>query len=122
VGYQFVNAEFGAAAVRITGREAGGHAAERCFYLHDRLGSVRLLIDTSASVKNRYIYDPFGQLHDSSADCEETIANPFMFTGQYFDSDIDQYYLRARQHDSQFRGNVPEAAETPFLGNTRTIS
>ena len=84
---------------RIIAQHAGDHTADRYFYLHDRLGSVRLLIDTSANVKNRYIYDPFGQLHDDSADYEETITNPFKFTGQYFDADIDQYYLRARQYD-----------------------
>jgi RHS repeat-associated protein len=84
---------------QIIAQHAGDHTADRYFYLHDRLGSVRLLIDTSANVENRYIYDPFGELHDSSADYEETITNPFMFTGQYFDADIDQYYLRARRYD-----------------------
>jgi hypothetical protein len=39
VGYQFTNADFGATAVRITGREASDQTAERYFYLHDRLGS-----------------------------------------------------------------------------------
>jgi RHS repeat-associated protein len=84
---------------RILARHAGDHTADRYFYLHDRLGSVRLLIDTSANVKNHYIYKPFGELHTYTADYEETITNPFKFTGQYFDSDIDQYYLRARQYD-----------------------
>ncbi|MHC4624492.1 MAG: RHS repeat domain-containing protein [Planctomycetota bacterium] len=81
---------------QILAQHDGDHTADRYFYLHDRLGSVRLLIDTSANVENRYIYDPFGQLQDSSDDYEETITNPFMFTGQYFDAEIDQYYLRAR--------------------------
>ncbi|HUW20596.1 MAG TPA: RHS repeat-associated core domain-containing protein [Sedimentisphaerales bacterium] len=84
---------------RIIAQRDGDHTADRYFYLHDRLGSVRLLIDTSASVKDRYIYGPFGELHTYTADYEETITNPFKFTGQYFDADIDQYYLRARQYD-----------------------
>ncbi|MHC4574904.1 MAG: RHS repeat-associated core domain-containing protein [Planctomycetota bacterium] len=84
---------------RILAQHAGDHTADRYFYLHDRLGSVRLLIDTSANVKNRYIYRPFGELHTDTADYEQTITNPFKFTGQYFDADIDQYYLRARHYD-----------------------
>ena len=67
--------------------------------LHDRLGSVRQIIDTSGNVKNRYTYRPFGESYDDEGEVEETITNPFKFTGQYFDSEIDEYYLRARQYD-----------------------
>jgi len=69
------------------------------FYLHDRLGSVRQIIDTSGNVKNRYTYRPFGESYDDEGEVEETITNPFKFTGQYFDAEIDEYYLRARQYD-----------------------
>ena len=34
--------------------------AERYFYLHDRLGSVRQVIDKDANIKNCYTYDPWG--------------------------------------------------------------
>ena len=78
-------------------RHDGDYSASRYFYVHDRLGSVRQIIDTSGNVKNHYIYEPFGELLDSET--QETIGNPFKFTGQYFDSEIDQYYLRARQYD-----------------------
>jgi len=30
-------------------------------YLHDRLGNVRQIIDTSGNVKNMYTYEPFGK-------------------------------------------------------------
>jgi RHS repeat-associated protein len=83
---------------QIIAQHTGDHTANRYFYLHDRLGSVRQVIDTTGNVKNRYIYKPFGELH-SAPDFEETVDNPFKFTGQYFDSEIDQYYLRARQYD-----------------------
>jgi RHS repeat-associated protein len=71
------------------------------FCLHDRLGSVRLVIDTDSNVQNRYIYQPFGELHENNpADFDENVAacGSFRFTGQYYDSEIDQYYLRARQY------------------------
>ncbi len=79
---------------------------DRYFYLHDRLGSVRLLIDTDGNVKNKYTYQPFGEMLETS----ETIDNPFKFTGQFFDDEISQYYLRARMYDphiSRFTSRDP---------------
>ena len=75
----------------------GNHTAEKYFYLHDRLGSVRMLIDNTGAVKNNYAYKPFGEL--LTAETAETTENPFKFTGQYYDAEIGQYYLRARQYD-----------------------
>ena len=68
------------------------------FYLHDRLGSVRQMVDTSGDVVRLYTYKPFGETLEAE---EKTGApsNAFMFAGQYFDSEIDEYYLRARQYD-----------------------
>ena len=53
------------------------------------------MIDTSANVVKYYTYEPFGEILEE----EGTLSNYIMFTGQYFDSEIDQYYLRARQND-----------------------
>ncbi len=50
-------------------------------------------------MENRYTYRPFGETYDDEGEVEENITNPFKFTGQYFDSEIDEYYLRARQYD-----------------------
>ncbi|MFX0066909.1 MAG: RHS repeat-associated core domain-containing protein, partial [Candidatus Hermodarchaeota archaeon] len=82
---------------QVLSRHDGDYSAPRYFYIHDRLGSVRQIIDSSSNVKNHYIYEPFGELLDSET--QETISNPFKFTGQYYDSEINQYYLRARQYD-----------------------
>jgi RHS repeat-associated protein len=67
------------------------------FYMHDRLGSTRELIDTSASVQNMYTYQPFGESFASEQ--AENVSNDFKFTGQFYDSEVEQYYLRARQYD-----------------------
>ena len=82
------------------------------FYLHNRLGSVRQIIDTSGNVKNRYTYDPFGE--GFATECTETIENPFKFTGQFYDSEIDEYYLRARQYDPHI---ARFTARDPVLGD-----
>jgi RHS repeat-associated protein len=86
--YIYANAE-------ILAQHDGSPAASRYFYMHDRLGSVREVISTSAQVMKHYTYGPFGQTIEESG----TLANPFMFTGQYYDYEIGQYYLRARQYD-----------------------
>ena len=70
------------------------------FYLHDRLGSVRQIIEyddhaDDVDVVKYYAYEPFGEVIDSAG----SFDNAFMFTGQYFDSEIEEYYLRARQYN-----------------------
>ena len=90
---------------------AGGY--NKYFYLHDRLGSVRMLIDDTATVRNTYTYNPFGE--DIDTECSKPgdtgyVNNPWKYTGQYHDTEIDQYYLRARQYDPQmmrFSGRDP---------------
>jgi RHS repeat-associated protein len=83
---------------QIIAQHTGDHEADRYFYLHDRLGSVRQVIDTSGDVVHLYTYEPFGEVLESDS-AQGAPSNAFMFTGQYFDSEIDQYYLRARQYD-----------------------
>jgi RHS repeat-associated protein len=73
-------------------------ADDKYYYVHDRLGSVRLVIGydgNDAYVENHYTYSPFGETLESS----ENTYNPFQFTGQWLDSEIEQYYLRARMYD-----------------------
>jgi len=82
---------------QILAQHDGPHTAAKYFYLHDRLGSVRQVIDTSGNVKNCYTYQPFGELF--AMETTENVPNPFKFTGQYYDSEISEYYLRARQYD-----------------------
>ncbi len=71
------------------------------FYVHDRLGSVRLVVDYNdideyICVANSYTYTPFGQFYGTP---DETVDNPFKFTGQWHDAEINQYYLRTRMYD-----------------------
>jgi len=55
----------------------------RYFYVHDRLGSVRLVLDDNGTVKNSYTYNPFGE--EFATESAENVSNPFKFTGQWFD-------------------------------------
>jgi len=73
-------------------------ADEKFYYVHDRLGSVRMVIGydgSDAYVENHYTYGPFGQTLESA----ENTCNPFQFTGQWLDAEMSEYYLRARMYD-----------------------
>jgi RHS repeat-associated protein len=95
--------------------------ADVSFYVHDRLGSVRLvvvpgydeLMETwSVNAANAYTYTPFGGFYEGQ--CVENIDNPFKFTGQWHDAEIDQYCLRARMYDPammRFTGRDPVDGE-----------
>jgi len=73
----------------------GGYSASRYFYLHDRLGSVRQIINSSANVVNYYTYNPFGEILETS----ETFGNPFLFAGYWYDAEIGDYDLRNRRYN-----------------------
>ena len=36
-------------------------ATKKYFYLHDRLGSIRMILDEEKNVEHRYTYKPFGE-------------------------------------------------------------
>lgn len=83
---------------QILAQHDGNYAAPRYFYLHDRLGSVREVISTTGSVSAYLTYNPFGGTLESSGILQMR-KFPFCFAGQYYDTQISQYYLRARQYD-----------------------
>jgi len=86
------------------------------FYLHDRLGSVRLVIDYDAGdVVKYYTYEPFGEVIESS-DGPPVTSDGFMFTGQYFDAEIEEHYLRARQYNPQIARVNPCGIDFHFCG------
>ncbi len=64
-------------------------------YHYDGLGSTRLLSDTSGIVTDNYYYDAFGSLLAQFGSTE----NAYLYTGEQFDSTLDQYYLRARYYN-----------------------
>lgn len=76
---------------------------EKFYYVHDRLGSVRLVVDyhkgtdDTVTAVNIYTYNPFGDHY--TPDMTGSTYNPFQFTGQWYDAEIAQYHLRARMYD-----------------------
>jgi RHS repeat-associated protein len=76
------------------------------FYLQDRLGSVRQVVKQDATIMRNYTYSPYGTCLETA----DSLPNPFKFTGQFYDSEISQYHLRARMYDpylSRFTARDP---------------
>ncbi len=64
-------------------------------YHYDGLGSTRVLSDSAGSISDEYDYDAFGEILNQLGSTE----NNYLFTGEQFDSNLDQYYLRARYYN-----------------------
>jgi len=67
------------------------------WYLTDRLGTVRDLIDASGIVINQINYDSFSNIQSQT---NAAVADRFLFTGREFDAELGQYYYRARYYDA----------------------
>jgi len=68
----------------ILAQHDGDYAASRYFYLHDRLGSVRQIVDSSGEVANCYYYTPCW----------------YGWAGYLSDEEIDSYYCNVRQYNA----------------------
>jgi RHS repeat-associated protein len=66
------------------------------FFLQDQLGSTRLLSDVTGTVQASYTYDAYGNIIGLMG----TIANPFLYAGQFTDAESGLQYLRSRYYDS----------------------
>ncbi|KPV93602.1 tRNA nuclease WapA precursor [Pseudoalteromonas sp. P1-9] len=62
---------------------------------YDGLGSTRLLSSDAGEQSDSYDYLAFGELQNQTG----TTENNYLYTGEQFDGDLDQYYLRARYYD-----------------------
>jgi RHS repeat-associated protein len=96
------------------------------WYLDDKLGSVRLLVDKSANIQDTITYDSFGNIRT-----ETGTGDRFKFTGREWDSEISQYYFRARYYTpsiGRFDSEDPLkfAAQDPnlyrYIGNNPLMS
>jgi RHS repeat-associated protein len=70
--------------------------AERLYYVHDGLGSVRQLLDTTGQIETNYAYDPFGVPLVGGE-----VYNPYRYTGEAWDAEVELLYLRARYYQPE---------------------
>jgi RHS repeat-associated protein len=99
-GYAQVLKEVGNAnTVYIYGLDALAHAAgtnEPKYLLYDGHGSVRQLANFAGLVTNAFAYDAYGSAHGFNP---AEAATKLLYTGESYDQNIQQYYLRARWYD-----------------------
>ena len=84
------------------------------FYLNDHLGSTRLVIDTTGTVKDEYYTTVFGAPSGQTV----SLNQRYRYTGKPFDEDggIDIYYYGARYYDpmlGRFLAIDPLASKYP---------
>jgi hypothetical protein len=70
--------------------------------LYDGHGSARQLIASDGStVDDSFSYDAYGVMLGGNPGPGSSPATNLLYTGEYFDTDMQQYYLRARWYDQQ---------------------
>jgi RHS repeat-associated protein len=85
-----------------------GSNTNRRYYIHDRLGSVRVVTNRNVSVLNNYTYTPYGE--DIVSQTAETVVNNVRYAGYNFDHELTQYYVWARMYSpymARFNGYDP---------------
>lgn len=65
------------------------------FYHYDAQGSTKALSSTDGIITDSYAYDAFGKLTKQ----EGASDNNYLYTGEQYDPELDNYYLRARYYD-----------------------
>ena len=70
-------------------------AANNSYYLYDGLGSTRALTDSAGAITDTYDFSAYGSLIDGTGNTK----NKYLFAGEQFDVNLDNYYLRARYYD-----------------------
>jgi len=86
-------------------------------YLVDGLGSTRTLTDIDGDVVATYDYEAFGDLIDSTG----AVENNYLFTGEQFDGELGQYYLRDRYYDQGVGRFTRKDVFEGHLGNPVTL-
>ncbi len=73
-------------------------AGDAYYYHYEGLGSTVAMTDSSQNIVNKYAYDPYGKILNSS----ETVANAYKFVGKFgvMDEGDNLYFMRARYYDA----------------------
>lgn len=70
------------------------------YYVTDREGSVRKLLNTSGNVVASYAYDSFGaNIASATSETGGTLLNPLRWHGQFLDLQSGLYYMNLRWYD-----------------------
>ncbi len=71
------------------------------YLLYDGHGSTRQLADSTGTVAENYSYDGYGVMLGANANAADSAGTSMLYAGEQFDTDAQQYYLRARYYNPQ---------------------
>ena len=92
------------------------------YLLYDGHGSTRQLVDTAGAVVNdaahggvqSYSYDAYGVMLGGNPTTDAPKATNLLYSGEQFDANVSQYYLRARYYN---QNNGTFNRVDPYSGN-----
>jgi len=67
--------------------------------LYDGHGSTRLLASNSGTITDRYDFDAYGKTVGGDPNLSNPAATNMLYSGEQFDPELNNYYLRARYFD-----------------------
>lgn len=75
------------------------------YLLYDGHNSTRQLVSDTGAVQDSYSYDGYGvMLGDSTTpNPAKTTDTSLLYSGEQYDGNLDQYYLRARYYNQKNR-------------------
>jgi RHS repeat-associated protein len=71
------------------------------YFMTDGHESTRILTDTNSTISDLYSYDAYGMALDFTFGTLNPPRTAILYSGERFDSDLQQYYLRARYYNPQ---------------------
>lgn len=83
-------------------RYARSETSGRYYFLTDALGSTLGLSDSSGTVQQKYVYEPYGEMQSQGSS-----NNPYQYTGRENDG-IGLYYYRARYYSPSLKRFISE--------------
>ncbi|MFG6935575.1 RHS repeat-associated core domain-containing protein [Burkholderia pseudomallei] len=86
-------------------RFARNDVTGRTYFLTDQINSTIALTDPSGALKQKYSYDPYGNV--TASDTMTGFTNPYQFTGREADAP-GLYYYRARYYSPMMGGFISE--------------
>ena len=86
------------------------------YLLYDGHGSTRQLLNTDLTVADAYSYDGYGVMLSDNSRPEASAGTSLLYSGEQYDSSLDQYYLRARYYNPS---NGTFNRVDPYSGNTQ---
>ncbi|ONA33550.1 hypothetical protein AQ878_20915 [Burkholderia pseudomallei] len=86
-------------------RFARNDVTGRTYFLTDKLNSTIALTDPNGAIKQKYSYDPYGNVTPS--DATTGFTNPYQYTGREADT-AGLYYYRARYYSPMMGGFISE--------------